>query len=69
MLGQETYTYHDGEGRIIEVRDESQTPGVFRVSYSRYGIHGQEIFTTLPQFESGTNSRNGSLAINAVETG
>lgn len=49
-----TYTYLDGLGRPIQVRDQSEVNG-FRVSDIFYNAAGELLSLTLPIFESGTS--------------
>ncbi len=52
--GHETWTYSDGNGRVLQVRQESETNG-FRVTDTVYDQRGGVQFVTLPYFSSGTN--------------
>lgn len=49
----QTYTYLDGLGRAIQIRDESETNGVFRASDLFYDLRGGLVAQTLPAFSSG----------------
>lgn len=51
--GHETWTYTDGLGRPIQVRDEAET-GSYRVTDTVYDKRGSIRFITLPYFSTGT---------------
>jgi RHS repeat-associated protein len=51
----ESYTYLDGLGRAIQVRDQSETNGQYRVSDIFYDPRGNVMAQTYPAFNSGAN--------------
>jgi len=51
----ETYTYLDGLGRPIQVRELSETNGQYRVTGIVYDARGQIALETYPIFSSGAN--------------
>jgi RHS repeat-associated protein len=53
--GHESWTYSDGLGRVIQVREESETNNSFRVTDTIYDKRGSLKFVTLPYFGTGTN--------------
>ena len=52
--GHETWTYFDGLGRLLQVREEAETSG-FRVTDTVYSGRGSVMFETLPYFNAGTD--------------
>ena len=50
--GFESYTYFDGDGKVIQARTEAET-GQFRVSNTSYDLRGNTCFNTLSYFASG----------------
>ena len=52
--GHETWTYSDGLGRTLQVRDESEVSG-FRVADTVYDKRGNVRFQALPYFSSGAS--------------
>ncbi len=52
--GLETYAYTDGLGRSIQTRMESELPGQFRVSETRYDLRGSPRLTTVPSMSAGS---------------
>jgi RHS repeat-associated protein len=51
----DTFTYLDGLGRPIQVRDESETNGIYRVSDIYYNQLGKVRCQFYPVFQSGSN--------------
>jgi RHS repeat-associated protein len=52
--GHESWTYFDGFGRTLQIRDEAEVNG-FRVVDTVYDKRGNAKFESLPYFSSGTN--------------
>jgi len=63
LNGFETYVYMDGIGRTIQIRDESETTGKYRVVNTCYDSRGNQNFQTLSYLEigSGFTSINGTF--------
>jgi RHS repeat-associated protein len=53
--GHETWTYSDGLGRTLQIRDEAEANG-FRITDTVYDKRGSVQFQSLPYFSSGTNN-------------
>jgi len=51
----ETWTYLDGLGRVIQIRDQSETNGQFRVSDVFYDQRGNVMAQSWPFFSTGTS--------------
>jgi RHS repeat-associated protein len=52
--GHETWSYSDGWGHTIQVRDESETSGSYRVTDTLYDRRNGVVFVSQPYFSSGT---------------
>src|SRR5262249_44634692 len=51
----ETWTYLDGLGRAIQIRDESETANQYRVGLITYDDRGSVVLQTYPFFDTGSS--------------